>query len=122
MAKNTIRLTESELKKVISESVKKVIKEGYYGEGGEMMYDDGDFNNHHDVPSNNPFAAEEPKRKRSYRGVLEAGQEALNILRLFRGACAHYGVYQIEKYQDMDEWIIPALNLIDSILNDKELQ
>lgn len=36
--KNTIRLTESELKKVISESVKKVLKENNYNLSGEEKY------------------------------------------------------------------------------------
>ena len=34
--KRTIRLTESELKHIINESVRKIINEKYYPEDGEM--------------------------------------------------------------------------------------
>lgn len=38
MSKNTIRLTESELKKVITESVKRILKENNYSLSGEEKY------------------------------------------------------------------------------------
>ena len=37
--KRTIRLTESELKHIINESVRKIINEKYYPEEGDMMDD-----------------------------------------------------------------------------------
>jgi hypothetical protein len=44
MAKNTIRINEQQLKKIIAESVKKVLKEHVGPEGGYAEYAENDIN------------------------------------------------------------------------------
>ncbi len=63
--KNTVKLNETQLKKIVAESVKGILKEFHYSEEGEIMPDNGDFYKGEPyVAGDNPFADHDTKIKR----------------------------------------------------------
>jgi hypothetical protein len=105
--KNTIKLTEGELKNIISESVKRVLKEAYYGEGGELIYDDGDFNNHRNTSGGNPFAWDgkyaDGGSDMSYDELYDAGVSFKDAWHNFAKAITRSGFSQNNR-QLVEQW------------------
>jgi hypothetical protein len=77
--KNTIRLTESELKRIITETVKKVLSEN------EEIIDEGLFDNirdtYYDIVTSrvNPEKYQRYRQNRNYQDAINAQQQGTNL-------------------------------------------
>jgi len=108
--KNTIRLTESDLKRVISESVKKVLKE--YAEGNEIS----------SIPGENY----DPQPKRLVQTIIDESEYILNnILPQAYASAVKANNKELHKYlsnigQELDVILDRAQDLQNMVTDDAE--
>ena len=121
MKKNTIRLTEGELKKVISESVKRVLNEQYedndaYGayEYNEPEMYDG-FDNYEDEPYD--FRTQDAEGIHQHKGkAIPNGWDRSFTMGKFNDADKNYKAYQYHPHiGDACEKIGDAMRIVSSI-------